>query len=55
MLSPLRDEDHRQEEEEMGFIGRTKRTIWMGSPFLHPTYSNFHNLRQIDIIQFDQF
>ena len=27
--------------EKMGFIGRTKRTIWMGSPSLHPTYSNF--------------
>ena len=26
----------------MGFIGRTKRTIWMGSPSLHPTYSNFY-------------
>ena len=25
-----------------GFIGRTKRTIWMGSPSLHPTYSNFY-------------
>ena len=31
-----------EEEEEMGFIGRTKRTIWMGSPSLHPTYSNFY-------------
>ena len=27
--------------ERMGFIGRTKRTIWMGAPSLHPTYSNF--------------
>ena len=25
----------------MGFIGRTKRTIWMGTPSLHPTYSNY--------------
>ena len=29
------------EREKMGFIGRTKRTMWMGSPSLHPTYSNF--------------
>ena len=29
-------------EREMGFIGMTKRTIWMGSPSLHPTYSNFY-------------
>ena len=27
-------------EEKMGFIGRTKRTIWMGLPSLHPTYNN---------------
>ena len=26
----------------MGFIGKTKRTIWIGSPSLHPTYSNFY-------------
>ena len=25
----------------MGFVGRAKRTIWMWSPFLHPTYNNF--------------
>ena len=23
-------------QREMGLIGRTKRTIWMGSPSLHP-------------------
>ena len=45
----------RERREEMGFIGRTKRTIWMGSPSLHPTYSNFHDLRQIDIMQSDPF
>ena len=47
--------EREREREKMGFIGRTKRTIWMGLPSLHPTYSNFHDLRQLDIMQIDQF
>ena len=40
-------EDEGEGEEERGFIGRTKRTIWMGSPSLHPTYSNFYTFSSI--------
>ena len=30
----------KKKREKIGFIGRNKRTIWMGLPSLHPTYSN---------------
>ena len=34
-------------KKKMGFIGRTKRSIWTGSPSLHPTYSNFYTFSSI--------
>ena len=35
----------------MGFIGRTKRTMWMGSPSLHPTYSKFFFEKIVEFLE----